>query len=46
MTIETLTKPPIAMSADGRSVIAIEVDADLDVPRAEFKMKARVGMGR
>ena len=46
MTMETLTKPPIAMLVDGRSVIAIEADADFDVPQAEFKMKARVGVGR
>ena len=34
---------PIAMTAQGRCTLAFEVDAELDVPNAEFKMKSRLG---
>lgn len=46
MTLERLLKPPISMEAVGSSIFAFEVDADFDVPKAEFKMKARVGSKR
>ena len=44
ITLETLLNPPMVSATEGRSTIAIEVDADLDVPATtEFKMKAKMG---
>lgn len=41
--LETMNAAPIAMAAQGRCTLAFEVDAELDVPNAEFKMKSRLG---
>ena len=46
MTLDKLVNPPVAMAAEGRVVMAMEADADLQVPSSEFKMKAGVGLKR
>ena len=46
MTLDKLVNPPVAMAAEGRVVMAMEADADLQVPSSEFKMKASVGLKR
>lgn len=46
MTFDKLVKPPVAMAAEGRIVMAFEADVNLVVPNSEFKMKAGVGLGR
>lgn len=46
MTLDKLEFPPVSMAAEGCVVMALEADVSLDVPNAEFKMKAGVGVGR
>ena len=46
VTLDTLTTPHYVMATENWSALEFEVDADFNVPFADFKIRAKIGRGK